>query len=184
MSRLPKIHDRRNRKPGNIFTIEELDLEFSNGEKRTFERVVSRGLGAVIVVPIQDKDTVLLVREYAVGMHHYEMGLVKGRLEPGESIVEGAQRELQEEAGFAARDLRELTALSLAPGYMTHVTHVVLARDLYPSKLEGDEPEELEVVPWPLAKLDELTARPDCTEGRTIAALYIARDFLRSEAAE
>lgn len=182
MTRLPKIHDRRNRDPGSLFTIEELDLEFSNGERRTFERVVSRGLGAVIVVPVRDDNTVLLVREYAVGMHHYEMGLVKGRLEKGESILEGAQRELQEEAGVAARDLVELTALSLAPGYMTHITHVVLARDLYPSKLEGDEPEELEVIPWPLDKLDELTARPDCTEGRTIAALYIARDFLRSEA--
>ena len=180
MPRLPKIHQRRNRKPGSIFTIEELDLEFSNGEKRTFERVVSKGLGAVIVVPIQDDDTVLLVREYAVGLHHYEMGLVKGRLEEGESILEGAQRELREEAGFAANDLLELTALSLAPGYMTHMTHVVLARDLYPSKLEGDEPEELEVIPWSLSKLDELTARPDCTEGRTIAALYIARDFIAS----
>jgi ADP-ribose diphosphatase len=184
MTRLPKIHSRKNRDPGNLFTIEQLDLEFSNGEKRIYERLISRGLGAVIVVPMQDDETVLLVREYACGLHQYEMGLVKGRLEPNESILEGAQRELQEEAGVAGRDLRELTALSLAPGYMTHVTHVVLARDLYPSKLEGDEPEELEVIPWPLSKLDELVARPDCTEGRTIAALYIARDFLASEASK
>ena len=181
MTQLPRIHGRKNRDPGNLFTIEELDLEFPNGARRIYERLVSRGLGAVIVVPIQDDETVLLVREYAVGLHHYEMGLVKGRLEAGENILEGAQRELREEAGVAARDLQELTSLSLAPGYMTHVTHVVLARDLYPSKLEGDEPEELEVIPWPLARLDELTARPDCTEGRTIAALYIARDFLASE---
>lgn len=180
--RLPIIHNRRNRDPGNMFTIEELDLEFSNGERRIYSRLISRGLGAVIVVPMRDDETVLLVREYAAGLHHYEIGLVKGRLEPGESILEGAQRELREEAGVAARDIRELTELSLAPGYMSHVTHVVLARDLYPSKLEGDEPEELEVIPWPLAKLDELTARADCTEGRTIAALYIARDFIASEA--
>jgi ADP-ribose diphosphatase len=64
---------------------------------------------------------------------------------------------------------------------MTHVTHVVLARDLYPSRLPGDEPEQLEVVPWALDRLPELTARADCTEGRTIAALYIARDFLAAE---
>lgn len=183
MSRLPRIHERRRREPGDLFTIEQLDLEFSNGERRIYERLVSRGLGAVIVVPVRDDGQVLLVREYAVGLHHYEIGLVKGRLEAGESLLEGAQRELREEAGFAARDLRELTQLSLAPGYMTHITHVVLARDLYPSRLPGDEPEELEVVPWPLAKLDELTARPDCTEGRTIAALYIARDFLAAEQA-
>lgn len=183
MSRLPRIHDRRHREPGDLFTIEELDLEFSNGQRRVYERLISRGLGAVIVVPVQTDGTVLLVREYAAGLNQYEIGLVKGRLEAGESILEAAQREMQEEAGVAARRLQELTQLSLAPGYMTHITHVVLARDLYPSRLPGDEPEELEVVPWPLDKLTELTARPDCTEGRTIAALYIARDFLAAEQA-
>jgi ADP-ribose diphosphatase len=184
LSRLPKIHGRRELDPGKLFRIEQLDLEFSNGERRRYERLRSQGLGAVIVVPMQDEETVLLVREYAAGLHHYEIGLVKGRLEPNETILEAAQRELQEEAGFAARDLRELTSLSLAPGYMTHVTHVVLARDLYPSPLPGDEPEELEVVPWPLAKLHELVLRDDCTEGRTIAALYIARDWLSQQGRE
>lgn len=180
MSRLPRILARRALDPGSLFTIEQLELEFSNGERRRYERLRSRGLGAVIVVPMIDDERVLLVREYACGLHHYEIGLVKGRLEPDESILEAAQRELREEAGYGARDLRELTALSLSPGYMTHVTHVVLARDLYPDRLPGDEPEELEVVAWPLAELLELTQRPDCTEGRSIAALYIARDYLRA----
>jgi len=182
VSRLPTIRGRREVDPGKLFSIEQLDLEFANGERRTYERLRSRGLGAVMVVPMQDPETVLLVREYAAGLHQYEIGLVKGRLEPGENILEAAQRELREEAGFAARELLELTQLSLAPGYMTHVTHVVLARDLVPDRLPGDEPEELEVVPWPLAELLALCERPDCTEGRTIAALYIARDFLAREA--
>ena len=178
MARLPKIQGRRELDPGKLFTIEQVDLEFSNGEQRQYERLRSRGLGAVIVVPMQDDETVLLVREYAAGLHHYEIGLVKGRLEPGETVLEAAQREMQEEAGVAAHELVEINRLSLAPGYMTHVTHVVLARDLYPSRLPGDEPEQLEVVPWPLDRLHELTEREDCTEGRTIAALYIARDYL------
>jgi ADP-ribose diphosphatase len=178
MTQLPKIRGRREVDPGKLFRIEQIDLEFSNGEQRTYERLRSRGLGAVIVVPLQDEHTVLLVREYAAGLHHYELGLVKGRLEEGESILEAAQRELREEAGVGAKELIELTQLSLSPGYMTHVTHVVLARDLYPAPLPGDEPEPLEVIPWPLAKLHELVLRPDCTEGRSIAALYIARDWL------
>ena len=165
-----------------MFSIEQLDLEFSNGERRRYQRLKSRGLGAVIVVPVQHDGQVLLIREYAAGLHRYELGLVKGRLEAGEDVLEAAQRELQEEAGVAARELTELTALSLAPGYMTHVTHVVLARDLYPSRLTGDEPEELEVLPWPLEQLHELVQRPDCTEGRSIAALYIARDHLLKNA--
>ena len=61
------------------------------------------------------------------------------------------------------------------------VMHIVLARDLYPEKLEGDEPEALDVVPWNINDLRGLTAREDCTEGRSIAALYIARDYLAAE---
>lgn len=178
---LPTIHDSRWRSPGDRFKIQELDLEFSNGERRTYQRMETRGLGAVIIVPMQDEHTVLLAREYAAGLHHYEIGLPKGRREKGETIVQTAQREMKEEIGYGANELTELTSLSLAPGYMTHVTHVVLARDLYREKLEGDEPEEIEVVPWPISDLARLTARADCTEGRTIAALYIARDFLLEE---
>ena len=179
--KLPKIHQRREQYPDKLFKVEILDLEFSNGKRRSYKRLLTHGLGAVIVVAMRDNETILLVNEYAVGLHHYELGLVKGRLEPGESVLEGAQRELKEEIGYGAHNMIELTALSLAPGYMTHVTHVVLARDLYPEKLVGDEPEELEVVPWPLADLHKLVQRPDCTEGRSIAALYIAREYLHKE---
>jgi len=181
MAKLPKILSRGEHDPARLFKVESVELEFSNGKTRTYERLRSRGLGAVIVVAMPDEDTVLMVREYAAGLHHYELGLVKGRLEVGESVLEGAQRELQEEIGYGARELLELTTLSLAPGYMTHITHVVLARGLYPSRLEGDEPEELEIVPWPLADLYTLVQRPDCTEGRSIAALYITRDYLSKE---
>ncbi len=177
---LPLIHDRRERRPADLFTVEQLDLEFANGQRRTYERLISRGLGAVIIAALPDDDHVLLVREYACGVHRYELGLPKGRLEPDESRLDGANRELQEECGFGARRLDELGALSLAPGYMTHVTWVILARDLYPSRLAGDEPEELEVVSWPLDRLGELVQRPDCTEGRTIAALFMAREAVRS----
>jgi len=175
---LPVIHDRRERRPADLFRVEQLDLEFANGERRTYERLISRGVGAVIIVAMPDDDHVLLIREYACGVHRYELGLPKGRLEAGESCTEGANRELQEECGYGARSLSELGHLTLAPGYMTHRTHVILARDLYESRLPGDEPEEIEVVRWPINDLVTLIRREDCTEGRTIAALYMARDML------
>jgi ADP-ribose diphosphatase len=178
---LPVVHERLDRDAGGMFGAERLDLEFSNGERRIYYRLKTRGLGAVIIVPMLDDQTVLLAREYAAGLHHYEIGLPKGRLEAGETVMEAAQREMKEEIGYGAHRLEQLTSLSLAPGYMTHVTHIVLARDLYPEKLEGDEPEELDVIPWPIGDLRSLTAREDCTEGRTIAALYMARDYLNAE---
>ena len=160
------------------YRMERLDLEFSNGERRRYERLHGRGHGAVAVVPMLDADTVLLVREYAAGVHRYELGLVKGRIDAGESPEQAADRELKEEAGYGARRLDVLRGMTLAPTYMSHVSWLVVARDLYPEKLPGDEPEELEVIPWKLQELEQLMLRDDFSEGRSLAALFIARAWL------
>jgi len=178
--RLPTIHGITQHDAGP-YRMERLDLEFSNGERRRYERLHGRGHGAVAVVPLVDEQTVLLVREYAAGVHRYELGLVKGRIDAGETPEQAADRELMEEAGYGARRLTVLRSLSLAPVYMSHQTHLVLARDLYPQRLPGDEPEELEVVPWKLADLGQLILREDFSEGRSIAALFIAREWLRQQ---
>jgi len=178
MRKPPVIHARRLADDSHFLKVELLDLEFSNGERRTYERLKSSGLGAVIIVPMRDDDTVLLVREYGAGIDRYELGLPKGRLDRDETVEQGANRELKEEVGFGARELHILTTLSLSPSYMTSMTHVVLARDLYAERLAGDEPEELEVVEWKLSELHQLVGRPDVTEGRSIAALFIAREYL------
>ncbi|HEX7339252.1 MAG TPA: ADP compounds hydrolase NudE [Rhodanobacteraceae bacterium] len=178
MPQLPKILARRAGTHSHFTHAEELDLEFSNGAHRTYERILNAGHGAVIIVPMRDDDTVLLIREYSAGLEHYELGLPKGRLEAGEDALVGANRELKEEAGYGARQLTHLGRLSLAPAYMSHLTDIVLARDLYPERLAGDEPEEMEVVSWKLSQLHTLMARDDVTAGRTVAALFMAREYL------
>ena len=179
--RLPVIHGITEHDAGP-YRMERLDLEFSNGERRRYERLHGRGHGAVAVVPMLDAETVLLVREYAAGVHRYELGLVKGRIDAGETPEQAANRELMEEAGYGARDVRVLRSLTLAPTYMSHQTHLVLARDLYPQRLAGDEPEELEVVPWKLADLGQLILREEFSEGRSIAALFLVREWLGQQA--
>ncbi|TAN08730.1 MAG: ADP compounds hydrolase NudE [Rhodanobacteraceae bacterium] len=178
MSAPPEILARRPAHDSRFLTVEEVDLAFSNGARRTFERLTASGQGAVFIVALRDTDTVLLVREYGAGLNRYELGLPKGRIDPGETALEAANRELQEEAGFAARKLTPLTALSLSPAYMTHKAEVILAEDLYPERRPGDEPEPLDVVPWKLSELHLLLAREDVSEGRSIAALFIAREYL------
>ena len=74
-----------------------------------------------------------------------------------------------------------LDTLTIAPGYLDHHTHIILAQDLYPCQLEGDEPEEIEVVHWPFDDLSELIQRQDFTEARSIAALFMAREYLAHE---
>ncbi len=183
MNRTPPIvHDIQRRDEGGGRVVEELDLEFSNGERRRYRRLLAQGPGAVIVVAMPDPEHVLLVREYAAGFERYELGPVKGAIDPGESVEVAANRELMEEAGFGAREVTVLRTLAMSPSYMTHEAHVVLARDLYERSLPGDEPEPMDVIAWPLDKLGELVARDDVSDGRAIAALFIAREWLAEEA--
>ena len=94
-------------------------------------------------------------------------------LKKGRRQLRQAGREIREEIGYGANRLRLLRELSVAPGYSNFRTHVVLATELYESRLPGDEPEEIEVVPWPLDDLDGLLEREDFVEARSIAALYL-----------
>ncbi len=180
---LPAIHAVHVREEGDR-RVEEVDLEFGNGERRRYRRVCSRGPGSVIIAAMADADTVLLVREYACGVHRYELGLPKGRMDAGETPEQAANRELKEEVGFGARRLQLVRPLTLAPSYMEFAAHLVLAEDLYAERLPGDEPEEIDVVPWKLADLHELMLREDCSDGRSLAALFIVRELLARRGAQ
>lgn len=179
MKQPPIIHAIQPVTHSRLFHVEEIHLEFSNGQRRIYERLASRGNGAVLIVPVLHDDTLLLIREYSAGTGRYELAFPKGHIEQGEDALVAANREIQEEVGYGARELHLLRKVSLSPGYMQHHTHLVLARDLYPQRVAGDEPEPLEVVPWQLNDVASLLAREDFTEGRSLLALYLAQDWLR-----
>jgi len=177
--KLPTIHQTKVVASSRLFKIEAIDLEFSNGEKRQYERLVSQGVGAVLIVPVLDDNTILLIREYAAGTERYELGFPKGKVEKGEAVLDAANREIMEEVGYESANLSVMKSLSLAPGYLGHVTHIILAQDLSEHREEGDEPEEIEVVPWKISEMDDLLARDDFSEGRSVAALYLLKKSLR-----
>ncbi|WP_018274998.1 ADP compounds hydrolase NudE [Teredinibacter turnerae] len=178
MPRKPEILNCQEVARSRLFRVESVDLRFSNGEERVYERLAARGSAAVLIVPMLDDKTVLLIREYGVGVEDYELGLPKGRVEVGEDPLEAANRELMEEVGYGAKSLTKLKLLSQSPNYMQHHTQVVLAQGLYPQTAEGDEPEPLIVEQYPLADLDQLVLRDDFTEARSLAALFLARAHL------
>lgn len=183
MSKLPEILQTKTVAKSRLFHVESLHLKFSNGVERHYERLVAGKQGAVMVIPMPDPDTVLLIREYAAGVERYELAFPKGLIETGESPQDAANREMKEEVGFGSNRLHLLKQFSLAPGYLSHKMSLIVAEELYECKLQGDEPEEIEVVPWPLAQLDELLERDDFTESRSIAAIYILQQFLAKKSA-
>lgn len=178
MHKKPQILNVKSVAKTRLFHVEALELQFSNGVITHYERLRTNASGAVLIVPMVDDDTTLLIREYAAGVDRYELALPKGRIEQGEPPEVAAGREIMEEVGYGAHRLTPLTTLTSAPGYSSQKTHIFLAEELYEQRLEGDEPEEIEVVPWKLSQLDELLQRDDCTEARSIVALYMVRDLL------
>jgi len=167
-----------------LFHVESVDLRFANGTEVTFERIRGSASGAVIVAALTDDRRFVLIREYACGTERYELGLPKGRIDAGETPTEAASRELMEEAGFGARRLTRLNELTMAPTYSGQRTHLVLAESLYPARLPGDEPEPLEVDYLPMAELDELAASGECSEARSLAAMYLVRGHLQARERE
>ena len=162
-----------------LFTVEQLDLCFSNGAKRQYERMKGHSRGAVMIVPIHNGQ-LLLASEYAAGTHEYELGFPKGLIDPGESPEQAANRELQEEIGFAANKLTLLKEVSLAPSYFSSRMQIFIAEDLYSSQLEGDEPEPIEVIQWKTEDWRALIGEERFSEARSLSALFLAMDYLKT----
>lgn len=174
MSKKPEILSIKSIANSRLFNVESVHLRFSNGEERQFERIHGRAKGAVMVVPMLDDETVLLVREYAAGLDEYWIGFPKGALDhDGLSKEQTANRELMEEVGYGARQIKWLTRFSASPGYMSSMMDVYVARDLFPRREVGDEAEPLEVIEWKLKDIDQLLAHPEFHEARSIAALLL-----------
>ncbi len=177
-NQLPKINSQKQVAKSRLFAIEQLELTFSNGEERQYERMAGSVNGAVMIVPMLDVDTLLLVREYCAGTHSYELGFPKGLIDSGETPEQAANRELQEEIGYGSEQLKFLSQVMMAPAFFKAKMDIFIGNDLYPSILEGDEPEPLEVVSWPIKEYKTLLQQPDFQEARSIAALMLLVDHL------
>jgi ADP-ribose diphosphatase len=175
----PQILSVRTAARSRLFHIESVQLKFANGSRREFERIAAGSRpGTALVVAMPDPGTVLLVREYAVGLDRFELSLPMGRIEAGESALEAANRELMEETGFRAAHLRPLHTLTLAPGIFGYQAEIILATGLTACALGGDEPEPLELIYWPISRLEQVASTGELSEARTLAALFLARSIL------
>ena len=173
MTKPPIILDTKILCESRIFRIEQMHLRFSNGHEGHFEKISGRLPGAVMIIPMLDDNTFLLIREYAAAAGKYTLGFPKGAMDHGEDVLETANRELMEEVGYGAHELKHLTQWSLSPAYFNASMDIVLAKNLYPQKMEGDEPEPIEVIPWKISDIDALLAHPEFHESRSVAAVLL-----------
>jgi 8-oxo-dGTP pyrophosphatase MutT (NUDIX family) len=167
---------------GKILTVHQ-DRFVHDDDGEEVEREWVEHPGAVAVVA-HDGDSLYLVRQprEAVG----EQGLLEipaGKLdEEGEEPLDTAKRELTEEIGKGAREWEHLTTALASPGFTDERYHLYLATDLHDAEPDVDpgENERIEIVKWPLAKLDD--AIEEITDAKSLIALLWFRAYRRASA--
>lgn len=164
--------------PGRAFTIRRDRVRLPDG--RTTNLDIVEHIGSVVILPVDEEDRLLFVRQYrhAAGLDLLE--LPAGTLNGDEAPEACARREVREETGMAAGQLEPLGGFYLAPGYSTEYMHVFLATDLYPAPLAADADEFLSVEKVPLAEALKLPARGLLPDAKSLAALFLARERLKA----
>ena len=156
---------------GRIVRVESCQVRFADGE--TAEREIVRHPGAVGVVAIDDEH-VWLVRQPREPADDPDMlEIPAGKLdEEGESPLETGRRELAEEIGKGAERWEHLTTFFTSVGIMDEQLHLYLAEGLHDAEADPpDHEERIEIVPWPLDRLDEAIA--ETRDSKTLVGLLM-----------
>ena len=164
---------------GRIVSVRVDELRLEDGHVTRQEVVEHRESMTVIAVDPEGK--LLMVRQYRHPAGGALLETPAGSVDEGESAEESVNRELAEEAGYCARDVRYLGSFYLAPGWTTEYMHVYLARDLYESSAQGDEDERIEVVRVTPEEWERMIAAGEIRDAKSIAAWHLARPHLESD---
>jgi ADP-ribose diphosphatase len=135
------------------------------------EREIVEHPGAVAIVAVDGDGTVTLVRQRREAARKELLELPAGTLEEGESPLESAQRELEEETGLTGGTWRELAAFYTTPGFCRERMHLFAAEGVERGEASPEEDEELELVEW---RVDEISERVgEIEDAKTVAGLLL-----------
>lgn len=171
--------DRRSVFRGRLLQVDVDRVRLPDG--REVERELVRHPGAAGVLPCfpggrdgSGRAEVVLVRQYrhAAGTELWE--IPAGTLEEGESPEVCAARELEEEAGLVARELRLLGSVLTSPGFTDERIHLYLALDPDPGEARPEPGESLTPETLPLARALAMTEAGEVEDAKTVTALLLA----------
>ena len=169
-----KIYD------GKIIRVERDTVRLPDGALAL--REVVRHPGAVCVVPLTDKNEVLLVRQYRYPEERVLTEIPAGKLEPGEHSAEhfadAARRELREETGAVCDRLTFIGDFYSSPAILDEVIHMYLAEGLSIGNASPDDDEFLDLMSIPLDSLCDMIAGGDIADGKTQAAVLKVKYIL------
>lgn len=157
---------------GRIFKMVSENITLANGVSTDLD--IIRHPGAAAIVPLSDKNTVLMIKQYRHAVGGYIWEIPAGAFDPGETAVACAKRELIEETGYLARDWEKLGEMTPVPGYSDERIHLFLASGLLPAEQKLDKDEALDVHEMKLGDAMEMIYRGEVQDGKTICGLFMA----------
>jgi ADP-ribose pyrophosphatase len=157
-----KIYD------GRIFNVRIDTIREGDAE---YDREIISHRGSAVIVPLFDDGTVALVRQYRHAAKETLLELPAGSLDEGETPIEGAARELEEEIGYSAGKLEKIAEFYVSPGFLDEKMFVFLATGLTQAEQRLEIDEIIEVERIPLAEAVEIVNRGEIHDAKTMLGL-------------
>jgi ADP-ribose pyrophosphatase len=164
---------------GRLLHVQEDTVRLPDGSTARREYIVHPGAAVMLAMP--DRETVILERQYRYPLRAHVYELPAGKIDPGETALETAQRELLEETGYRANEWRHLMTTYPVVGYSNERIELFLARDLEYVGSALDEGEFLEVITLPLEEAMAWLRSGRICEAKTAMGLLLAERIVAGE---
>jgi len=128
--------------------------------------------GSAVMMPVDERKRILLVRQYRLPARQYLWELPAGRLDEGETPLRAAKRELEEETGYRAKNWEKLVTFYPTPGYVSEKMTIFLATDLTEGKAQPMEDERIETRWFTAKELGEAIETNKIIDAKTMLGYY------------
>src|ERR1700733_1281665 len=126
----------------SLFQVTENEAEDRTGWK--MNRSIVRHRGSAVMMAVDAKNRVMLVRQYRMPANQYLWELPAGKTDEGETVAQAAKRELIEETGLRAKKWKKLVSFFPSPGYVEEKMTIFLATELTAGESQPMEDERIE----------------------------------------
>lgn len=158
---------------GPIFRIRK-DKVTAVGGKTAYRDILEHNGGAVILA-VQEDGKILMVKQFRKALEREVLELPAGKIDGNEDPMDTATRELQEETGYTAKNIRHLTTITPSCGYTTELLYIYFCTDLTPGETHFDDTEDLDLYEYTADELVRMILDGSIQDAKTIAGILYAR---------
>ncbi|RXT13824.1 NUDIX domain-containing protein [Ammoniphilus sp. CFH 90114] len=155
---------------GKVITLQVDEVELPNG--KLAKREIVRHPGAVAVIAITPENRMIMVRQFRKPLEKTILEIPAGKLEKGEEPLVCAERELIEETGYRAEEMKFVSSFYTSPGFANEIIHIYEASGLESGDAQPDQDEFVDLVEVTLEQAFEYIQSGDIIDAKTIFAIY------------